>query len=83
MVAVFTKYDQFRRDIGIKLEDQDRDPSLLGAEVEKVFNEHYLASLTGPPLFIRLESEALDDHRGIYSTKLSPVEMHKHSQRCN
>jgi hypothetical protein len=83
VIAVFTKYDQFKRDIGIKLEDEDRDPSLLGAEVEKVFNEHYLAGLTGPPPFIRLESEALDDHRGICSTKLSPAEMHKPNQQCN
>jgi hypothetical protein len=62
VIAVFTKYDQFRRNIIIKLEDQRRDPSLLDAEVESVFNEHYLAGLTGPPPFIRLESEDFDDH---------------------
>jgi len=55
VVAVFTKYDHFRRDIKMKLEDQRRDPALLDAEVESVFNEHYLASLTGPPPFVRLE----------------------------
>ena len=69
MIAVFTKCDQFRRDIRIKLEDQHRDPSLLDAEVENVFIEHYLAAIAGSPPFIRLESEALDDHRGICSTK--------------
>jgi hypothetical protein len=46
----------------IKLEDRHRDPLLLDVEVENVFNEHYLGSLTGPPPFIRLESEDLDDH---------------------
>jgi hypothetical protein len=63
VIAVFTKYDQFRRDVMFKLEDQRRDPSLLDAEAENVFNEHYLASLTGPPPFILLESEDFDDHR--------------------
>jgi hypothetical protein len=64
--TVFTKFDQFRRNIKIKLEDQHRDPSLLDAEVESLFNEHYLRSLTGPPPFIRLESEDVDGHRNMY-----------------
>ena len=57
MIAVFTKYDQFRRDIMISLEDQNRDPVLLDAEVESVFDENYLTYLRGPPPFVRLESE--------------------------
>jgi hypothetical protein len=83
MVAVFTKYDQFRRNIRIKLEDQHRDPSLLDAEVENVFIEHYLAAIAGSPPFIRLESEDFDDHRDMYPTKLSLAEMHKPGQQCN
>jgi hypothetical protein len=83
VIAVFTKYDQFRRDIKIKLEDLHRDPSLLDAEIENVFNEHYLAWLTGPPPFICLESRDADDHRDTYSTKLSLVGMHKPGQQCN
>jgi hypothetical protein len=86
VVAVFTKYDQFRREIRIRLEDQYRDPSLLDAEVESVFNEHYLADLTGPPPFIRLESEDFGGHhhdRDLYPTKSSPAEMHKPGQQCN
>jgi hypothetical protein len=63
VIAVFTKYDEFRRNIMFMLEDQRRDPSLLDAKVESVFNEHYLASLTGPPPFIRLGSKGFDDHR--------------------
>jgi hypothetical protein len=82
VVAVFTKYDQFRRDIRIKLEDQHHDPSLLDTEVENVFNKYYLSGLTGSPPFIRLESEDFDDPRDMYSTKSSPAEMHKPGQRC-
>jgi len=57
VIAVFTKYDQFKRDIKMKLEDEGRDPEMdLNAEGENIFNQHYLASLNGPP-FVRLESE--------------------------
>ena len=60
VIALFTKYDQFKRDIKMKLEDESRDPEMdLHAEVETIFNQHYLAGLSGPPSppFIRLESE--------------------------
>jgi len=61
VVAVFTKYDQFKRDIKMKLEDEGCDREIdLNAEVENIFNRHYLASLNGPPPFIRLESEDHD-----------------------
>jgi len=61
VIAVFTKYDQFKRDIKMKLEDEGRDPEMdLNAEVENIFNQHYLASLNGPPPFVRLESEDHD-----------------------
>jgi hypothetical protein len=64
VIAVFTKYDQFKRDIKIMLEDQHRgQETQLDAEVENIFNRHYLANLTGPPPFIRLESEAFDNQR--------------------
>ena len=71
VIAVFTKHDQFRRNLKIKLEDQHRGPALLDAEVESAFNQHYLAGLTGPPPFIRLESEDLPCHRIMYYTNLS------------
>jgi hypothetical protein len=42
----------------MKLEDQHRDSwTNLDAEIESIFNQHFLASLMGPPPFIRLESE--------------------------
>ena len=63
VIAIFTKYDQFKRNIKMKLEDEDRDPKIyLDAEVENIFKQHYLASCSGPPPFIRLESE---DHGAI------------------
>lgn len=63
MIAVFTKYDQFRRNIRIKLEDQRRDPAFLDAEVDRTFDEQYLANLMGPPPFICLESENFNNQR--------------------
>ena len=57
MIAVFTKYDQFRRDVGFKLEDQNLDPALLDTEVEKFFKKEYLARLRESAPFVRLESE--------------------------
>jgi hypothetical protein len=62
VIAVFTKYDQFRREVRMKLEDQRRDSDPLSrtdfdAEMENIFNENYLANLGGSPPFVRLESE--------------------------
>jgi hypothetical protein len=61
VIAVFTKYDFFRRNIGFKLEDQGDDPTnnpaLLNAEVKKVFEEQYLANLKRSAPFVRLGSE--------------------------
>jgi hypothetical protein len=64
VIAVFTKYDQFKREIKIKLEDQNRDlETHLDAEVESAFSQHYLTGLTGPPPYIRLESEVFNNQR--------------------
>ena len=58
VVALFTKFDQFKRDIKMKLEDEGRDSvTHLDTEVESVFSRHYLASLSGSPPFVRLESK--------------------------
>ena len=61
MIAVFTKYDQFKRNVKMKLEDEGRDPGThFDTEVETMFDRYYLASLGGPPpfKFVRLESKA-------------------------
>ena len=61
VIAVFTKYDQFKRNIKMKLEDEAYEGRSPGknfeTEVERVFNHHYLASLGGAPPIVRLESE--------------------------
>ena len=58
VIAVFTKFDQFKRDTKMNLMDQGHDPETdLNAEVENMFNQRYLASLEKPPPFICLESE--------------------------
>ena len=82
VIAVFTKYDQFKLDIKMKLEDEGRDPdSHFDTEVESVFDRYYLAKLSGPPPFVRLESAyffyAIHTH-----LNFCPVGMHKHDQPC-
>ena len=58
VIAVFTKFDQFKRNIKMQLEDEGRDPKThLKTEVESVFNQHCLGNLSDPPPFVRLESE--------------------------
>ena len=62
VIAVFTKYDQFKRNIVMKSEDEGHGPlagDQLDTEVENVFKEYYLDNLSGtpPPPLVRLESE--------------------------
>jgi hypothetical protein len=57
VIAVFTKYEQFMRNVEMQLEDEQRDPALLDDEAEKMFNEHYLAKFSVTPPFVRLEGE--------------------------
>jgi|HubBroStandDraft_3_1064219.scaffolds.fasta_scaffold712891_1 hypothetical protein len=74
VIALFTKFDQFRREVRMKLEDQHRDPETdLEVEMESIFNEHYSASLEGPPPFIRLESEGFVNQLNMYYITLISV----------
>ena len=58
VIAVFTKYDQFKRNIKMTLEDEDRDVGThFDIEVESVFDHQYLTHLGGTAPFVRLESE--------------------------
>jgi hypothetical protein len=57
VIAVFTKYDQFRREMHLKIEDENRHEALFHAEVERIFYEEYLAWITMPKPFVRTESE--------------------------
>jgi len=61
VIAVFTKYNEFRFEIerSLRLEDQDPDAKAqLHAEIDRVFNEHYLAHLKRTPPYICLENLA-------------------------
>jgi hypothetical protein len=67
MIAVFTKYDQFKRDTKLRLRDEGRDRDTdPNAEAENRFNQYYLSKLNGSPPFICLESEFMvlltDEH---------------------
>ena len=58
VIAVFTKFDQFKCNIQIALMEEDPDQETdITAEAENKFNQYYLASLKGDPPYIRLESE--------------------------
>ena len=74
MIAVFTKYDQFRLDVEMKLEDQGQDPSptVLNAEMETIFEDHYLANLRGSTPYVRLESEHFLNQRAGITLKSVP-----------
>jgi len=69
IIAVFTKYDQFKRNIRMELEDEGRNRDVdLNAEVENKFKQRYLAGLNASRPFIRLESEdrVLTDEHILY-----------------
>ena len=58
MIALFTKFEQFKLDIKMKLEDEHDFPKTsIDAEIGRVFKEHYLGSLSGTPPYICLESK--------------------------
>ena len=58
VIAVFTKYDQFKRNIKMNLEDEGRDLRTdFDVEVESVFDHQYLTHLGGTAPYVRLESE--------------------------
>jgi hypothetical protein len=59
VIAVFTKYDQFLRNVKMDvLDDPDKYPDTSVSEVaEQVFREHYLCPLGDSTGYVRLESE--------------------------
>ena len=52
---VFTKYDQFKRDIEMDLQDGDHDTE--GTAHEILFQENYLCHLDAGAKYVQLESE--------------------------
>lgn len=65
IIAVFTKYDQFKLNVEMKLEDNGQeDPSseLIEAKAKEWFQADYLDGIAGPVRHVKLESKtALSD----------------------
>jgi hypothetical protein len=65
VILVFTKYDQFRHEIAMKLEEAGHNPddtALVNAEMERIFDDEYLTNVKGVkgcdfPPYVRLKSE--------------------------
>ncbi|KAI9452691.1 hypothetical protein BJY52DRAFT_1418599 [Lactarius psammicola] len=55
VIAVFTKYDQFLRNVKINMEDYGDPNDNISDVAEKQFREHYLHPLGGDIRFVRLE----------------------------
>ena len=56
VIAIFTKYDQFLRNVKMHMEDFGNSDDNISDAVESRFNEHYLTRLGEGARFIRLES---------------------------
>ena len=63
LIAVFTKYDQFKYNIEMSLEDAGWTnwETKAHAEAERVFQEEYLRRLGRTPHYVRLECEILEN----------------------
>ncbi|KAH9036300.1 hypothetical protein EDB84DRAFT_1269200, partial [Lactarius hengduanensis] len=55
VVVIFTKYDQFRRNVKIDLDDYGNPDDNVSEVAEKRFQEHYLRPLGDHVGFVRLE----------------------------
>ncbi|KAH9053400.1 hypothetical protein EDB87DRAFT_1569278 [Lactarius vividus] len=73
VIAVFTKYDQFRRNVRIHVEDFGSPDDDVHDVAEKRFQEHYVSPLGDDVRFVRLERRL----RGKYR------KMHKQSLGCD
>ena len=61
IIAVFTKYDQFRLEMEFKLEDDELvnpGQDIIDAKIKKCFEEEYLEKIDEALRHVRLESEA-------------------------
>ncbi|KAF8263335.1 hypothetical protein EI94DRAFT_1665623 [Lactarius quietus] len=65
VIAVFTKYDQFLRNVKMDVSDYpDKYPDSNGNEVaEKLFQDHYLRLLGNNAKYVRLEKMHMNDSR--------------------
>ena len=56
VIAVFTKHDQFLRNVKMYLEDYGNPGDNVSDAAERLFKEHYLSHLGAGARFVRLES---------------------------
>ena len=83
VIAVFTKFDQFKREVRYKLEDGGRGPGTdPNEEVERLFREHYQDSLGESPRFVRLESEGFPSLSKVYHANRLCAGMHIAGRTC-
>ncbi|KAH9170845.1 hypothetical protein EDB89DRAFT_1853129 [Lactarius sanguifluus] len=73
VIVVFTKYDQFRRNVQIHFEDFGSPDDNVFDVADKQFQQHYLGPLGDDIRWVRLESE----FRGEYQ------KMNKQNMRCD
>jgi hypothetical protein len=85
VIAVFTKRDQFKREVKMKLEDQhgdEVDQALVDREMEGIFKQYYLANLGEAPRFVCLESESFTNRLAGITLIVFPAGMDKPGKRC-
>ncbi|KAH9164376.1 hypothetical protein EDB89DRAFT_2102992 [Lactarius sanguifluus] len=63
VIAVFTKYDQFRRNIRFHVDDFGSPDDDVSQVTEELFQEHYLRPLGDDVRFVRLEKMHMQDMR--------------------
>jgi hypothetical protein len=64
VIAVFTKYDQFLRNVTMYLEDYGNPDDNLSDAVKSQFKEHYVAHLGEGVRFVQLESPFCVTYKG-------------------
>ena len=64
VIAVFTKYDQFLRNVRIDLEDYGNPGENISDAAQRLFKEHYLHHLGDGARFVRLESSFIIEFGG-------------------
>ena len=59
IIAVFTKYDQFKLNVEMKLEDEGEDalPGVVEEKAKELFQDEYLGMVSEQPRYIILESK--------------------------
>jgi hypothetical protein len=86
IIAVFTKYEQFKRDVRMKLEDGSQGlhtgltKADVEAEVERVFGEEYRKLIEEDMPYVRLESKSI--FNSWYAVSKHSLEMHKDGADC-